>query len=117
MRCSPRPLPRGSRGSNLRPLIRRGQRARGRRRHGERLLTTYTTIVVEPVTAVIGAEVRGLDLRRPLDDTQRAEVRRALLRHHVLFFRDAELTEDQQLAFATQFAPPMLTGPGAMGAM
>ena len=84
-------------------------------------MTTYATIEVLPVTAVIGAEVRGADLTRPLSERQRDEVRQALLRHHVLFFRDSELTEAEQFAFATQFAPPMLAGPGgnagAMGAM
>jgi taurine dioxygenase len=65
--------------------------------------------VVSPLTAAIGAQVDGLDLRRPLDEEQRAEVREALMRHLVLFFRDQDVTADQQLDFATTFGPPYLT--------
>jgi len=72
-------------------------------------------ITVVPVTGVIGAEVRGLDLRRPMTDEQRHELRSALLRHHVLFFRGQPLTEDEQLAVATQFADPMVPNTGGGG--
>jgi taurine dioxygenase len=68
---------------------------------------SYRTIDVTPVTPAIGAQVDGLDLRSPLDEAQRAEVRDALMRHLVLFFRGQDLTEDQQLAFASNFGPPV----------
>ena len=63
---------------------------------------------VVPLTGVIGAEVRGLDLRHPLDPQTVTAVRQALLDHLVLFFRDQDVTPAQQLAFAACFGPPVL---------
>jgi taurine dioxygenase len=51
----------------------------------------------------IGAEIAGLDLRRPLDDAQFAAVHEAFVRHEVLVFRDQDVTLDQQIAFAQRF--------------
>jgi taurine dioxygenase len=62
-----------------------------------------TTIDVQPVTTEIGAEVRGIDLREPLDATTVAALHDALGRHLVLFFRDQHITEAQHLAFARSF--------------
>jgi taurine dioxygenase len=67
----------------------------------------YASIAVEPLTVSIGAEVRGADLTRPLSDVQRDEIHDALMRHLVLFFRGQDLTEEQQLAFASRFGPPV----------
>jgi taurine dioxygenase len=64
-------------------------------------------IEVRPLTATIGAEVTGVDLRAGLSDAERDRVRDALLRHLVLFFRDQDLTEDEQLAFASRFGRPV----------
>ncbi|HZP29293.1 MAG TPA: TauD/TfdA family dioxygenase, partial [Acidimicrobiia bacterium] len=70
-------------------------------------MSDYRTIEVTPVTPAIGAQVDGLDLREPLSAEQRDEVQDALMRHLVLFFREQDLTEDQQLAFASNFGPPV----------
>jgi taurine dioxygenase len=70
-------------------------------------MTGFETIEVTPITGVIGAEISGVDLRRPLRDTQRDEIHEALMRHLVLFFRGQELTEDEQLAFGAHFGPPV----------
>lgn len=56
-----------------------------------------------PLTPTIGAEVEGLDLRRPLPPSALAELRRALLDWKVLFFRDQNITTDEHLAFARNF--------------
>jgi taurine dioxygenase len=64
------------------------------------------TIAVAPVTPALGARVDGLDLRRPLTDEQRADLRDALTRHLVLFFRDQDLTDEQHIAFASTFGEP-----------
>jgi taurine dioxygenase len=63
----------------------------------------FTRLELEPCTEVVGAEVRGIDLSVPLDDTSRDEIRRALLEWKVLFFRDQHLTSAQQVAFARRF--------------
>lgn len=68
-------------------------------------MSSYQTITVEPLTTAIGAVIHGVDATTPLPDGQAAEVRRALLDHLVVFLRDQDLTEDQQLAFAANFGP------------
>lgn len=62
---------------------------------------------VRPLSGVIGAEVFGADLSGPLDDALIAEIRRALLDHLVIFFRDQELTPERQLDFARRFGDPI----------
>ena len=61
------------------------------------------TPTVTPVTGAIGAVIDGVDLTRPLDDATTAVVRDALHEHSVLFFHDQDLSEDQQIAFASHF--------------
>jgi taurine dioxygenase len=63
----------------------------------------YTRLKVEPYTAIIGAEVHGVNLSEPLDDELRDEIRYALLEWKVLFFRNQQLTSAQQLRFAQAF--------------
>jgi taurine dioxygenase len=55
------------------------------------------------VTPALGAEVSGIDLAAPLDDELRDEVIEALDTHLVLFFRDQQITPEQQLAFSKRF--------------
>jgi taurine dioxygenase len=64
-----------------------------------------STIEIMPITAAIGAEVRGVDLRDELTDVDVKILRQALLDHLVLFFRDQPVTDDEQLAFALRFGP------------
>ena len=64
-----------------------------------------TRLSIRPVTTTIGARVEGVDLREPLGEDMRDAILDALLRHHVLFFRDQDITPDQQVAFAKQFGP------------
>ncbi len=62
-----------------------------------------TDLEIRRVSPVIGAEVLGLDLSRPLGASVVAEVRAALSRHLVLFFADQDLSPSQQADFARQF--------------
>ncbi len=64
---------------------------------------TPATIQVHPVTPLIGAEISGLDLSRPLDAQTVREIRSALLTWKVLFFRDQEITAEQQIEFGRSF--------------
>lgn len=61
------------------------------------------TLTVEQLTPVIGAEISGVDLGKPIDRAVRDELYALLLRHKVLFFRDQDISRDQQLAFAGNF--------------
>ena len=58
---------------------------------------------LHPVTPLTGAEIRGLDLSRPLDSATVREVREALTRYLVLFFPGQNLTPDEHAAFGRQF--------------
>jgi taurine dioxygenase len=64
----------------------------------------YTTITVEPLTPVIGAEIRGVDLAAPTP-LQLEEIERALVTHCVVFFRDQHMTPAQHLNFGRHFGP------------
>jgi taurine dioxygenase len=67
-------------------------------------LTTTAVLDVEPLTATIGAEVRGVDLARDLDDDTIGTIRSALLEWKVLFFRDQHgLDRETHIAFGGRF--------------
>ncbi|MFT4987891.1 MAG: taurine dioxygenase [Acidimicrobiales bacterium] len=58
---------------------------------------------VEPISGVLGAVIRGIDVAEPLDDETIDAIRSAFVTHHVLFFRDQNLDAEQQMAFGRQF--------------
>jgi taurine dioxygenase len=60
---------------------------------------------IQRLTAAIGAEVSGVDLRKPLPDATFEKIRLALAEHQVLFFHDQDLDDDQHRAFARRFGP------------
>ncbi|WP_410566729.1 TauD/TfdA dioxygenase family protein [Amycolatopsis sp. cmx-4-61] len=63
----------------------------------------YRTLAVRGLTPVIGAEVTGLDLTRELTDEQLTELKTAFLDHHVLVFRDQDITADDHKRLAASF--------------
>ncbi len=65
----------------------------------------YRRIVVERYGGAGGAVIGGIDLARDLDDDAIAEIRRAVLDHHVVFFRGQSLTPEQQVVFSRRFGP------------
>jgi taurine dioxygenase len=60
----------------------------------------YDLFDLKPQTAVIGAEISGIDLSRPVGPELHAELDRALLEWKVLFFRDQHITGEQHRDFA-----------------
>ena len=64
---------------------------------------TYEHFTLTPLTPHIGAEIRGIDLSGPLDDSQLKEIRRAFLDWMVLVFRDQDLDRDAHKRFARHF--------------
>src|SRR5262249_43581659 len=60
-------------------------------------------IEVTPLSAACGAEVKGVDLTRPLSAATIQAVRDARGRHLVLVFRGQTLSQDNQLRFASYF--------------
>ena len=63
----------------------------------------YQTIEVRKLTPVIGAEIFGVDLARPLGNQVFQEIHDALMDNLVIFFRDQELTHEQHKAFGRRF--------------
>ena len=60
-------------------------------------------ITVEPLSGTVGAQVRGVDLSVALDQGTAAEIWRAFLDHHVLFFRDQDVSPGAQMRFGRCF--------------
>ncbi|MEU5372850.1 TauD/TfdA family dioxygenase [Streptomyces sp. NPDC005951] len=73
----------------------------------ERLTTRpaepYETLSVSPITPLLGAEVSGIDLSRELTPQQEKEIKHAFLTHHVLAFRDQDITPEEHKRFASLF--------------
>lgn len=65
----------------------------------------YRTISVKPLNPVIGAEVSGIDLSKPLGDAQFEEVKRAFNTHQVLIFREQHLSNEDHKRFGRMFGP------------
>jgi taurine dioxygenase len=71
---------------------------------------------VRPLSGTIGAEIRGVDLREPIDSGMVAELRDLWLRHKVVFFPEQHLEPHHQVSFARAFGPltkahPVVPGP------
>lgn len=64
-------------------------------------------VSVTPIAGALGAEIGGVDLSCPLDAETVKTIRKALLDHLVIFFRDQDLTPDNLMAFAESFGTPM----------
>ena len=64
---------------------------------------TYETIEVEPITPVIGAEISGVDISKPLGNQTYQEIHDALMKHQVIFFRDQDMTLDEHKDFGRLF--------------
>jgi taurine dioxygenase len=64
---------------------------------------TDTRLEIRPLSSALGAEMLGVDLGASLDDETVRALRRALLEHVVIFFRDQELTPHGLLALAERF--------------
>ena len=58
---------------------------------------------VRPMTPAIGAEIHGIDIGAPDIEARIPEVRAALLKHGVIFFRDQHIRSAQHIAFARHF--------------
>jgi len=56
-----------------------------------------------PLTGTIGAEIDGVDLTQPFSDALAAELRAALARHLVIFFRDQHIDLERQKALTGVF--------------
>ena len=60
-------------------------------------------IVIVPSTPTIGAEISGIGLNQPLDDSVAEIVREAWLAHKVIFFRDQDVDYESHLRLGRLF--------------
>jgi len=60
---------------------------------------------VTPLASALGAELHGVDLTRELSVETLREIRRLLVEHEVIFFRDQNISPQQHRALAASFGP------------
>lgn len=65
-----------------------------------------TRLAVRPLGAALGAEVRGIDMRRPLDEATRRELLDAWMRHLVLVFPGQRISDAEHVAFTRCLGEP-----------
>jgi|TARA_B110000908_G_scaffold39813_1_gene48262 taurine dioxygenase len=63
------------------------------------------TITVQHLSGSLGAEISGIDLTQPLNNSIYADIRRLLVEHEVIFFRDQDISLSQHKALAESFGP------------
>jgi taurine dioxygenase len=61
---------------------------------------------IVPYDGPLGAEIRDIDLREPLDEATLATLRRALLDHLLLVARRQELADEDQVRFSRYWGEP-----------
>lgn len=64
---------------------------------------SVATIEINPLSDVAGVEVKGVDLRQPLDAATFDLINEAFLRHHVLCVRGQRLSPADQVRFTRMF--------------
>jgi taurine dioxygenase len=60
-------------------------------------------ITVKARHPALGAEIRGVDMRKPLDEETRKQVHDAWMKHLVVVFPDQAITDQEHVAFTRQF--------------
>lgn len=63
---------------------------------------------IQRVTPVLGAEILGVDLSKPLSNAEFEAVHDAFVTHSVLIFRDQDLSAQNMIDFSSQFGPLMI---------
>lgn len=71
----------------------------------DRKVATGDYFELRPLQPTIGAELLGIDLRKPLSDGARDAIKAAILQYRVVFFRDQTLDAEQHEVFASRFGP------------
>lgn len=66
-------------------------------------------ISVHPVTPVIGAEILGVDLDKPLDEDTFQAIHDALITYQVIFFRNQDISVEAHKRFGSLSANSIFT--------
>ncbi len=70
---------------------------------GKPITTERAGVTVTKIGAHLGADVGGVDLRRPLSDAQFSAIDDALVEHELIIFRGQEISSDNLMAFGRRF--------------
>ena len=63
----------------------------------------YNTIKVNPLGGALGAEISGIDLNEAISDEQLTEVRQVFGQYAVIFFRNQNLSPENEIRFAQRW--------------
>jgi taurine dioxygenase len=66
-------------------------------------MTIDRQITVNPLSGIMGAEIRGVDLSREMDDATFERIQQTFHEHQVIAIRDQKLSPPQQVAFTERF--------------
>ena len=69
-------------------------------------MSATQSISIRKLHPYLGAEIRGVDMGRPLDAATFKAVHDAWMEHLVLVFSDQHITDEQHVAFTTYFGEP-----------
>jgi taurine dioxygenase len=72
---------------------------------GRPVITQRAGVTVTRVGVNIGAEITGVDLRRPLSDEQFSVVNEALVENELIVFRNQDISSENLMAFGRRFGP------------
>jgi taurine dioxygenase len=67
------------------------------------VLSERAGVAVRRVGVHLGAEITGVDLRRPLPDAQFAAIETALVENGLIIFREQDITSEHLMAFGRRF--------------
>ena len=67
------------------------------------MIDDYNTIEVNPLGGALGAEISGIDLNEATSDEQLTEVRKVFGQYAVIFFRNQNLTPENEIRFAKRW--------------
>lgn len=62
-------------------------------------------ITFRPMAGALGAEIKGIDLTQSLSTEDYKQIRKLLIEHEVIFFRNQDISPAQQKALADSFGP------------
>ena len=72
-------------------------------RQGRPITAQRAGVTVTRVGANLGAEISGIDLRRPLPDDAFRAIEEALVEHELIIFRGQDITSDNLMEFGRRF--------------
>ena len=67
---------------------------------------TQTRLQVRPLSPALGAEVRGVDMGKPVDPATFAELHEAWMQHLVIVLPQQHVSDEQHVAFTRSFGAP-----------